>query len=165
MTSLPVKMTSYQKTAWSINRFWVELSFKKFFWWFPYHSPHSKVKRTPYFPFFDSEKNKDIDPESVNKPLFLTKSSMENSMSISVFWYFDVWYSCELKISFTIGQIIEPIIFEPPIRIFFLAYSSDGDQHFWAFLLARLIPKIKTCSTTKTVIFKISDLLHIKCTI
>ena len=58
MTSLPVKMTSYQKTVWSINRFWVELSSTKIFWWFPYHSPHSKVKRAPYFPIFNSEKQR-----------------------------------------------------------------------------------------------------------
>ena len=58
MTSLPVKMTSYQKTVWSINRFWVELSSTKIFWWFPYHNPHSKVKRAPYFPIFNSEKQR-----------------------------------------------------------------------------------------------------------
>ena len=71
----------------------------KKFWGFPYHSPHNKVKRTPYFQIFYSTKNRDIDSKSINKGLFLAKSSMENSISLSVFWNFDVWYSCELMIS------------------------------------------------------------------
>ena len=71
----------------------------KKFWGFPYHSPHNKVKRTPYFQIFYSTKNRDIDSKSINKGLFLAKSSMENSISLSVFWNFDVWYSSELMIS------------------------------------------------------------------
>ena len=71
----------------------------KKFWGFPYHSPHNKVKRTPYFYIFYSTKNRDIDSKSINKGLFLAKSSTENSISLSVFWNFDVWYSCELMIS------------------------------------------------------------------
>ena len=74
----------------------------KKFWGFPYHSPHNKVKRTPYFQIFYSTKNRDIDSKSINKGLFLAKSSMENSISLSVFWNFDVWYSCELMISLAI---------------------------------------------------------------
>ena len=39
MTSLPVKMTSYQKKAWSINRFWVELSSPKICLMIPLSQP------------------------------------------------------------------------------------------------------------------------------
>ena len=76
----------------------------KKFWGFPYHSPHNKVKRTPYFQIFYSTKNRDIDSKSINKGLFLAKSSMENSISLSVFWNFDVWYSSELMISLAIAD-------------------------------------------------------------
>ena len=101
MTSLPVKMTSYQKKAWSINRFWIELSSPKIFLMILLSQPTQQGLTDPLLSNFQVRKNRDIDPKSMNKPLFLTKSSMENSMSISVFRYFDVWYSCELKISFT----------------------------------------------------------------
>ena len=67
----------------------------------PLSQPTQHGLTDPLLSIFQLRKNKDNDPESVNMPLFLTKSSMENSMSISVFRYFDVWYSCELKISFT----------------------------------------------------------------
>ena len=83
----------------------------KKFWGFPYHSPHNKVKRTPYFQIFYSTKNRDIDSKSINKGLFLAKSSMENSISLSVFWNFDVWYSSELMIS------LANILLEPQLNI------------------------------------------------
>ena len=99
MTSLPVKMTSYQKTVWSINRFWVELSSTKIFWWFPYHNPHSKVKRAPYFPIFNSEKQRYR--SQINEQVtVLNQVEYGEFDEHTSFWYFDVWYSYELKIFF-----------------------------------------------------------------
>ena len=45
----------------------------------PLSQPTQHGLTDPLLSIFQLRKNKDNDPESVNKPLFLTKSSMENS--------------------------------------------------------------------------------------
>ena len=49
-------MTSYQKNAWSINRFWVELSFKKKILMIPLSQPTQQCLTDPLLSIFQFRK-------------------------------------------------------------------------------------------------------------
>ena len=89
MTSLPVKMTSYQKNAWSINRFWVELSFKKKILMIPLSQPTQHGLTDPLLSIFQLRKKQRYRSRIGEQPTVLDQveyGEFDKHISFLIFW-------------------------------------------------------------------------------